>query len=86
MWIVSARGQAPPQAKPDGPELVAEPAVSAIMAAFDRYDVVAMPVDHGVKDLDDLILTLIRNPAFSKKVNDIEIECGNSLYQDHRHP
>jgi hypothetical protein len=23
----------------------------------------------------------VRNPAFAKKVNDIEIECGNSLYQ-----
>jgi hypothetical protein len=41
-----------------------------------------MPAGHGLKDLDDLILTLVRNPAFWKKVNDIEIECGNSLYQD----
>jgi hypothetical protein len=24
---------------------------------------------------------LIRNPTFSEKVNDIEVECGNSLYQ-----
>src|SRR5262249_24386397 len=31
---------------------------------------------------NDLILTLIRDPTFAKKVNDIEIECGNSLYQD----
>ena len=80
--LVSARGQARLQARSDGPALVSEPAVPAILAAFDRYDVVAMPADHGLKDLDDLILTLVRNPAFSKKVNDIEIECGNSLYQD----
>jgi hypothetical protein len=41
-----------------------------------------MPASHGLKDLDDLILTLIRNPTFPAKVKDIEIECGNSLYQD----
>jgi len=70
------------QPKSDGAEPVAEPAIPAILAAFDRYPVVGMPAGHGLKDLDDLILTLIRNPAFWNKVNDIEIECGNSLYQD----
>ena len=57
------------------------PALPAILAAFDRYDVIGMPAGHGLKDLGDLILTLIRNPAFWTKVKDIEIECGNSLYQ-----
>ena len=80
--VVSASGQAQPQAKPDGAEPAPEPAVSAILAAFDKYDIVAMPAAHALKDLDDLILTLVRNPAFWKKVNDVEIECGNSLYQD----
>ena len=52
----------------------------AILAAFDRYQVVA---GLGVtnKDTDDLLLALVRNPAFAAKVNDIAIECGNSLYQ-----
>lgn len=76
--VLSASGQA----RPDGAEPVAEPAVAAILSAFDKYEVVGMPAAHGLKDLDDLILTLIRNPGFWKKVNDIEIECGNSLYQD----
>jgi len=76
--VLSANGQA----RSDGAEPVAEPAIPAILAAFDRYDVVGMPAAHGLKDLDDLILMLVRNPAFWKKVNDIEIECGNSLYQD----
>lgn len=60
---------------------VPEPAISAILAAFDKYEVVAMPQDHGMQDLDDLIFSLIRNPAFSEKVNDIVFESGNSLYQ-----
>jgi len=69
------------QPKPPA-ELTPEPAVPAILAAFDQYNVVGMPAAHGLKDLDDLILTLIRDPRFPKKVNDIEIECGNALYQD----
>lgn len=34
-----------------------------------------------IADLDNSILDLIRNPAFPSKVNDIAVECGNSLYQ-----
>lgn len=69
------------QAKPGGAEPVPEAAIPAILAAFDKYEVVAMPHGHGLQDLDDFILTLIRTPAFSEKVNDIEFECGNALYQ-----
>lgn len=65
--------------KPADP--VPEPAISAVLAAFDKYEVVAMPQDHGMQDLDDLIFSLIRNPAFSEKVNTIVFESGNSLYQ-----
>src|SRR5215469_1218383 len=75
--VLSASGQPRSSAEPH-----AEPAIPAIFAAFDRYDLIGMPADHGLKDLNDLILTLIRDPTFAKKVNDIEIECGNSLYQD----
>jgi hypothetical protein len=76
--VLSAGGQS----SPAGAEPLAEPAIPAILAAFDRYDLVGMPASHGLKDLDDLILTLIRNPALPAKVRDIEIECGNSLYQE----
>jgi hypothetical protein len=34
---------------------------------------------HGMKDVDDFTLSLIRNPSFPEKVNDIAVECGNSL-------
>ncbi len=36
---------------------------------------------HELKDVDDLILTLIRTPEFAQKVNDIVVECGNTRYQ-----
>jgi hypothetical protein len=58
-----------------------EPAIPAILALFDRYEVVAMPEAHGHKDLDDFILALVRDSHFPDKVSDIVVECGNSLYQ-----
>jgi hypothetical protein len=67
--------------RPKGSNLIPEPAVPAILAAFDKYEVVALPQDHGMQDLNDFIFSLIRNPAFSAKVNDIVFESGNSLYQ-----
>ncbi len=76
--IISAAQSVSP-AKPADP--VPEPAISAILAAFDKYEVVGLPQGHGMQGLDDFIFSLIRTPAFSEKVNDIAFECGNSLYQ-----
>lgn len=56
-------------------------AAKAILAAFDKYKVVGMGAAHGNQDLDDFILNLIRSPALPGKINDIVVECGNSLYQ-----
>lgn len=67
--------------KPIAPNPTPEPAIPAILAAFDKYDVVVMPVGHGMKDVGDFILDLIRDPRFPDKVDDIVVECGNSLYQ-----
>ena len=58
-----------------------EPAIPAILRAFDMYEVVAMPAAHGQKDIDDFILSLIRDPRFPVSVNDIVVECGNVRYQ-----
>ena len=58
-----------------------EDATEAILTAFDKYEVVGMGAAHGNKDLDDFILHLVRDPAFPSKVNDVVVECGNSLYQ-----
>jgi hypothetical protein len=76
-----AAAQTEGQSKAAGAEPLPEPAIQGILTAFDRYEVVAMPEAHDQKDMDDFILSLIRTPAFANKVNDIEVECGNSLYQ-----
>jgi hypothetical protein len=75
------QAQTQQQRKPTDSEPIPEPAIPAILAAFDRYEVIAMPEDHGLKDLDDFIFALLRNPAFPDKVNDVVVECGNPLYQ-----
>jgi hypothetical protein len=66
---------------PTGSNPKPEDATAAILAAFEKYEVVGMSAAHGDKDLDDFILGLIRNPAFPSKVSDVAVECGNSLYQ-----
>jgi hypothetical protein len=78
---VVSRAQLQQQGKPTNSRTTPEPAIPAILAAFETYEVVGMPEAHGMKDLDDFIFALIRTPTFSDKVNDIEVECGNSMYQ-----
>jgi len=75
-----ATGNAPATI-PSGREPKPEDPTKAILAAFDKYEVLGIDAAHGNKDLDDLILHLIRDPALPGKANDIVVECGNSLYQ-----
>lgn len=65
----------------DPQDAVPEPAIPAILNAFESFEVVAMPAGHSQKDIDDLILSLIRDPRFPTLVNDIVVECGNVRYQ-----
>lgn len=63
------------------PEIPAKPAVAAILGLFSTYEVVGLEAGHGEKDVDDFILSLIRNPQLPNQVNDIVVECGNKRYQ-----
>jgi hypothetical protein len=60
---------------------IPEPAIPGILNAFETFEVVGIPAAHGQKDIDDFILSLIRDPRFAASVNDIVVECGNSRYQ-----
>jgi hypothetical protein len=81
MTLIPAMSRAQSQTVAKHADPAPEAAIPAILAAFDKYEIVGLPQGHGMQDLDDFIFSLIRNPAFSAKVNDIEVECGNSLYQ-----
>jgi hypothetical protein len=58
-----------------------QPAVDAILGAFDRVPIVALGMSHRLQDEADLSLTVIRDPRFAEKVRNIVVECGNPLYQ-----
>jgi hypothetical protein len=64
-----------------GSESKPEDATKAILAAFDKCEVVGMNARHSKKDLGNFILDLVRNPGLAGKINDVAVECGNSLYQ-----
>jgi hypothetical protein len=70
----------PPQ--PQGADPTPQDAQRAVLTAFDNHDVVGLGIlSYANQDFDQFILDLIRNPAFADQVNDIEVECGNALYQ-----
>lgn len=72
----AARAAAPPAST--APRDAQEP----LLATFSHYEVVAgMSPSHGLKDVDDFLISLIRNPRLPYVVNDIAVEGGNSLYQ-----
>jgi len=65
----------------DTQDAIPKPAILAILKAFENFEVIGMPAAHGHKDIDDFILSLIRDPRFPASVNDIVVECGNVRYQ-----
>ena len=75
------RAQSPKPSISSSPQVSSQSAIPAILKTFDSYEVVGMSEAHELKDVDDLILDLIRTPEFPEKVNDIVVECGNMRYQ-----
>ena len=71
--------------QPDAPTRPATPLdpIAAIVDAFASHAVVAMSDGrtHGDEQGHAFILTLIRDPRFATIVNDVVVECCNSLYQ-----
>ena len=51
--------------------------VGALLAAFATHSIVAK----SSPDPGPFVFDLVRDPRFPGKVNDIAVECGNSLYQ-----
>ncbi len=54
--------------------------VRMVIAAFDRFNLVGLGERHGVFEDSQFRLRLIRDPEFSRKVNDVVIEFGNPRY------
>lgn len=79
--VTAARDTGPPS--PEGGDPEPMDARQGVLAAFRDHEVVGLGIlSYANQDLDNFILELIRDPAFPQVVNDIVVECGNSLYQD----
>jgi hypothetical protein len=61
---------------------VARNARDAMLALFDRYPVVGgLSPSHGVRNVDEFLISLLCDPRLPHAVTDIVVEGGNSLYQ-----
>jgi hypothetical protein len=56
-------------------------ALEAVIAAFDRANLVALGERHWTREDSQFRLDLLRHPAFARAANDIVVEFGNPLYQ-----
>lgn len=55
--------------------------ISTIIDAFRTHSIVALDDDHGEERCSAFRVSLIRDPRFVERVNDIVVEFGNSRYQ-----
>jgi hypothetical protein len=65
-------------ARPDPRPL---PGVEFILKSFDHYQAVGIGDLPGCEEAHEFIRSLIRNPAFPSKVDDIVVDFGNPLMQ-----
>ena len=56
--------------------------IAAILDAFETYDLVALDHRHSDERAHAFGVSLIRDPRFISRVNDIVVEWGSALYQD----
>ena len=57
-------------------------AIDAVLAAFDRYPIVALGERHSSVPVHVFLRELLQDPRFATKVNDIVVECGNQRFQE----
>lgn len=62
-------------------EAAPEPAIPALLRAFDNYSIVALGESHWSRPSGEFYLALVRAHGFSNHVNAVVLECGNSRYQ-----
>lgn len=59
----------------------ASPAVTALLQAFDRVEIVALGEAHGLQEEHELLGRLIQHPRFARKVRTIVVEFGSARHQ-----
>jgi hypothetical protein len=59
-----------------------EPAVGAILRAFDTHPLIAIGENHRNQQVHDFIVSLVSDPRFAQKVDDVVVEFGSARYQN----
>lgn len=62
-------------------QLTPQPAIPAILRAFDQHPIVTLGEDHWLRAAGDFYIALVSDPEFRKHANTVVLECGDSLYQ-----
>jgi hypothetical protein len=65
-----------------GADLQPRDAIGSILAAVDRFPLVALGERHMLQEMHDLYTALLRHPSLPGTITDIVVEFGNALYQD----
>lgn len=65
-----------------GADLQPRDAIGSILAAMDRYPLVALGERHLLQEIHDVRAALLRHPALPGKITDVVVEFGNALYQN----
>lgn len=68
-------------AAPDTTRRTGHPLTEAVLAAFQRHQLVAVGETHGQQEHGDAQQMLLADPRLPQVVDDIIVEFGNSLYQ-----
>ena len=58
------------------------PALDVLLAAFERFPVVALGEAHSLQEEHDFLTSLLQHPELPTRVTDIVVEFGNAHYQD----
>ena len=83
MLLSEARSPATGLTLPGLTELSPVNAFDALIASFDKFPIVALcEGQHTGKKENEFIRSLISDPRFASKVNDVVVEVGNALYQN----
>ena len=57
-------------------------AIASVLRAFEEADLVCLGEAHELQEAADFLAALLREPGFAGAVNDIVVECGNSMHQE----
>src|SRR5207248_8998589 len=60
-------------------------AFASVVSALECYPLVALGERHGIQETYDFATALLMRPELVGKLNDLEMECWNSLHQQLAH-